>query len=192
MKHQSRIKSSTWEEENHQQLYRNSKAREFDIESSDDSIFYAFRRVLRRKRAPDGKFRFTRDVSYGEMKNQRGGSPEAKATVWLACARTPNASSLGARQRQVGRKPVYMCVASVCPCACVRFVYVRVCVCVTERGGGGGRPAGRSVEGGPPPGFPTASAALKPPTRGHCRRGRGTIRSGCLAARAAPLCRTCR
>lgn len=39
--------------------------------------------------------------------------------------------------------------------------------------------------GGPQPGFPTASAALKPSTRGHCRRGRGTIRSGCcLAVRA--------
>lgn len=59
-------------------------------------------------------------------------------------------------------------------------------VYVTERDGGGGQQAGGSSWWGPQPGFPTASAALKPPTRGHCRRGRGTIRSGCcLAVRAA-------
>lgn len=58
-------------------------------------------------------------------------------------------------------------------------------VYVTERVGGGGRLAGGSLWWGAQPGFPTASAALKPPTQGHCRRGRGTIRSGSLAVRAA-------
>jgi len=60
-----------------------------------------------------------------------------------------------------------------------------LCMSPKETAVGDGQPV-VLYGGGPQPGFPTASAALKPPTQGHCRRGRGTIRSGCcLAVRAA-------
>lgn len=61
----------------------------------------------------------------------------------------------------------------------------RCCICHRKRRRWGTVGRWVPVGGGPQSGFPTASAALKPPTRGHCCRSRGTIRSGCcLAVRA--------